>query len=149
MQISVNVTPQPRHQGPLCCKRRAVSVSHKACCVDPELCSETSLIWDLCHCPYGAPLYQFIQFYSWSLPDRPPLPLLPSSQVFQRRQNGQTDFFRKWADYRVGFGNLEDEFWLGNACVPFCPGARLWLLVQFAPFCVHLELSKSPRPLSG
>ncbi|KAK7817930.1 hypothetical protein U0070_005573, partial [Myodes glareolus] len=36
-----------------------------------------------------------------------------SSQVFQRRQNGQTDFFRKWADYRVGFGNLEDEFWLG------------------------------------
>ncbi|XP_030135414.4 tenascin-R isoform X2 [Taeniopygia guttata] len=33
--------------------------------------------------------------------------------VFQRRQNGLTDFFRKWADYRVGFGNLEDEFWLG------------------------------------
>ncbi|XP_021578311.2 tenascin-R isoform X3 [Ictidomys tridecemlineatus] len=33
--------------------------------------------------------------------------------VFQRRQNGQTDFFRKWADYRVGFGSLEDEFWLG------------------------------------
>ncbi|XP_053549281.1 LOW QUALITY PROTEIN: tenascin-R [Bombina bombina] len=33
--------------------------------------------------------------------------------VFQRRQNGLTDFFRKWADYRMGFGNLEDEFWLG------------------------------------
>ncbi|XP_072919854.1 tenascin-R isoform X4 [Hemitrygon akajei] len=33
--------------------------------------------------------------------------------VFQRRQNGLTDFSRKWADYRVGFGNLEDEFWLG------------------------------------
>ncbi|XP_048353933.1 tenascin-R isoform X2 [Sphaerodactylus townsendi] len=33
--------------------------------------------------------------------------------VFQRRQNGLTDFFRKWADYRTGFGNLEDEFWLG------------------------------------
>ncbi|XP_007525269.1 tenascin-R [Erinaceus europaeus] len=33
--------------------------------------------------------------------------------VFQRRQNGQTDFFRKWAEYRMGFGNLEDEFWLG------------------------------------
>ncbi|KAM4861562.1 tenascin-R isoform 2-T2 [Thomomys bottae] len=33
--------------------------------------------------------------------------------VFQRRQNGQTDFFRKWAEYCVGFGNLEDEFWLG------------------------------------
>ncbi|XP_076828831.1 tenascin-R isoform X2 [Brachyhypopomus gauderio] len=33
--------------------------------------------------------------------------------VFQRRQNGLTDFSRKWSDYRTGFGNLEDEFWLG------------------------------------
>uniref|UniRef100_A0A8C6TLY4 Tenascin R (restrictin, janusin) n=1 Tax=Neogobius melanostomus TaxID=47308 RepID=A0A8C6TLY4_9GOBI len=33
--------------------------------------------------------------------------------VFQRRQNGLTDFSRKWNDYRAGFGNLEDEFWLG------------------------------------
>ncbi|XP_047198093.1 tenascin-R isoform X3 [Hippoglossus stenolepis] len=33
--------------------------------------------------------------------------------VFQRRQNGLTDFSRKWSDYRIGFGNLEDEFWLG------------------------------------
>ncbi|KAG5285547.1 hypothetical protein AALO_G00004640 [Alosa alosa] len=33
--------------------------------------------------------------------------------VFQRRQNGLTDFSRKWSDYRSGFGNLEDEFWLG------------------------------------
>ncbi|XP_028986642.1 tenascin-R isoform X3 [Betta splendens] len=33
--------------------------------------------------------------------------------VFQRRQNGLTDFSKKWSDYRVGFGNLEDEFWLG------------------------------------
>ncbi|XP_049632357.1 tenascin-R isoform X2 [Suncus etruscus] len=33
--------------------------------------------------------------------------------VFQRRQNGHTDFFRKWPEYRTGFGNMEDEFWLG------------------------------------
>uniref|UniRef100_A0A8C2ASX4 Janusin n=1 Tax=Cyprinus carpio TaxID=7962 RepID=A0A8C2ASX4_CYPCA len=33
--------------------------------------------------------------------------------VFQRRQNGLTDFSRKWSDYKIGFGNLEDEFWLG------------------------------------
>lgn len=33
--------------------------------------------------------------------------------VFQRRQNGLTDFSRKWSDYRTGFGSLEDEFWLG------------------------------------
>ncbi|CAC5390192.1 Fibrinogen-like protein A,Ryncolin-4,Angiopoietin-related protein 7,Ficolin-3,Ficolin-1-B,Ficolin-2,Ryncolin-1,Tenascin-R,Fibrinogen-like protein 1,Ficolin-1,Fibrinogen C domain-containing protein 1-A,Tenascin-X,Tenascin-N,Ryncolin-3,Fibrinogen C domain-containing protein 1,Ryncolin-2,Techylectin-5B,Angiopoietin-related protein 2,Microfibril-associated glycoprotein 4,Tenascin,Fibrinogen C domain-containing protein 1-B [Mytilus coruscus] len=34
--------------------------------------------------------------------------------VFQRRINGQTDFFRGWEAYENGFGNLEAEFWLGN-----------------------------------
>ncbi|XP_055358934.1 tenascin-R-like isoform X2 [Betta splendens] len=34
--------------------------------------------------------------------------------VFQRRMNGKTDFYRNWSDYRAGFGNLSDEFWLGN-----------------------------------
>ncbi|XP_030062602.1 tenascin-R [Microcaecilia unicolor] len=33
--------------------------------------------------------------------------------VFQRRQNGLTDFFQIWEVYSIGFGNLEDEFWLG------------------------------------
>ncbi|MBN3295248.1 TENA protein, partial [Amia calva] len=34
--------------------------------------------------------------------------------VFQRRMNGKTNFFRFWKDYRDGFGNLTEEFWLGN-----------------------------------
>ncbi|XP_066471433.1 tenascin-X isoform X2 [Tiliqua scincoides] len=34
--------------------------------------------------------------------------------VFQRRMNGQTDFWRDWQDYATGFGNLTREFWLGN-----------------------------------
>ncbi|KAJ8339423.1 hypothetical protein SKAU_G00362090 [Synaphobranchus kaupii] len=33
--------------------------------------------------------------------------------VFLRRQNGKLDFFRNWRNYSAGFGDLNDEFWLG------------------------------------
>ncbi|XP_068592008.1 tenascin [Cebidichthys violaceus] len=34
--------------------------------------------------------------------------------VFQRRMNGKTDFYRTWSEYSDGFGNLSEDFWLGN-----------------------------------
>ena len=33
--------------------------------------------------------------------------------MFQKRLDGSVSFYRYWDDYKNGFGNLNDEFWLG------------------------------------
>ncbi|XP_071138378.1 fibrinogen C domain-containing protein 1-like [Mytilus edulis] len=35
--------------------------------------------------------------------------------VFQNRINGNVDFYRNWDEFELGFGDIETEFWLGNA----------------------------------
>lgn len=44
-------------------------------------------------------------------------------QVFLRRQSGKLEFFRNWKNYTAGFGNLNDEFWLGKSPLT---SAHLW-----------------------
>lgn len=38
-------------------------------------------------------------------------------QVFQRRINGKTDFYRGWNEYENEFGDLNAEYWLGNISI--------------------------------
>ncbi|XP_065945222.1 microfibril-associated glycoprotein 4 isoform X1 [Magallana gigas] len=37
--------------------------------------------------------------------------------VIQRRIDGKTDFYRKWKDYKNGFGHADHEYWLGNNAI--------------------------------
>ena len=33
--------------------------------------------------------------------------------MIQKRLNGSVDFYLNWSDYKLGFGSLRSEFWLG------------------------------------
>ena len=54
--------------------------------------------------------------------------------VFQRRMDGTVNFYRKWADYVKGFGDLNGEFWLGLDKIHRLTAARSSLLVNLKDF---------------
>ncbi|XP_056002061.1 fibrinogen-like protein A isoform X2 [Ostrea edulis] len=37
--------------------------------------------------------------------------------VIQRRKDGSTDFYRTWDDYKHGFGDPSEEYWIGNDAI--------------------------------
>ncbi|OWF48130.1 Ficolin-1 [Mizuhopecten yessoensis] len=52
--------------------------------------------------------------------------------VFQRRIDGDVHFYLGWNDYKVGFGDVADEFWLGNE--------NLYLLTSFGETEMRIDL---------
>ena len=56
--------------------------------------------------------------------------------VFQRRRDGSENFYRNWADYIAGFGNLKREFWLGLDHIHCLTSAapRIELRIDLADF---------------
>lgn len=42
-------------------------------------------------------------------------------QVIQRRQDGTTNFYRSWSEYKKGFGSPDRNVWLGNYIIIISP----------------------------
>ncbi|XP_017839382.1 microfibril-associated glycoprotein 4 [Drosophila busckii] len=53
--------------------------------------------------------------------------------VVQRRQDGSENFYRSWAEYRAGFGNLSGEFFMGLQQLHYITKAEPYELY------IHLE----------
>ncbi|KAL5467057.1 hypothetical protein EMCRGX_G031224 [Ephydatia muelleri] len=54
--------------------------------------------------------------------------------LFQRRRDGTFDFNRNWDEYRSGFGNLKNNFWLGLDSIKRLTDAasyKLYIAVQY------------------
>ena len=54
--------------------------------------------------------------------------------LFQRRRDGAFDFNRNWDEYRSGFGNLKNNFWLGLDSIKRLTDAasyKLYIAVQY------------------
>lgn len=63
--------------------------------------------------------------------------------VFQKRQNGEVDFYRGWNDYKFGFGTLNGEHWLGNENLHILTSQDKYeLLITMQDFTNHTGYAK-------
>ena len=49
-------------------------------------------------------------------------------QVIQRRRDGTQDFNENWQVYKLGFGESDGEFWLGNEAIHTLTSHRKYVL---------------------
>lgn len=64
-------------------------------------------------------LFVLLLIFTLCLPYEGKMPFLKTfylnpNKVFQRRNRGATSFYNNWMAYKNGFGDNQDEFWLGN-----------------------------------
>ncbi|XP_041372730.1 fibrinogen C domain-containing protein 1-like [Gigantopelta aegis] len=76
-------------------------------CYDVMMNGETNGVYQIVPRDNGAPINVYCEM---TLDDGGWL-------IIQRRTDGSEDFYRTWNEYRDGFGDLNNEFWLGNAII--------------------------------
>ena len=62
--------------------------------------------------------------------------------MFQRRMDGTLDFYLYWADYVLGFGDLNREFWLGLSAINRLTAGDTTLRVDLADFSGNTRYAK-------
>uniref|UniRef100_A0AAY4EPC3 Fibrinogen C-terminal domain-containing protein n=1 Tax=Denticeps clupeoides TaxID=299321 RepID=A0AAY4EPC3_9TELE len=66
--------------------------------------------------------------------------------VIQRREDGSTDFQRTWKEYKMGFGSVSAEHWLGNEFVYQLSNSRQYALrVELTDWDGHKAFSLYDR----
>ncbi|KAG7469797.1 hypothetical protein MATL_G00132650 [Megalops atlanticus] len=66
--------------------------------------------------------------------------------VLQRRQDGSVDFHRTWKEYKMGFGSLSGEHWLGNELVYLLTSRRQYSLrIELMDWDGHQAFSQYDR----
>ncbi|KAG9345029.1 hypothetical protein JZ751_009569 [Albula glossodonta] len=66
--------------------------------------------------------------------------------VLQRRLDGSVDFHRSWKEYKMGFGSLSGEHWLGNELMFLLTNRRQYALrIELTDWDGHMAFSHYDR----